>query len=197
MTKPKEFEHLIDAIRSLPNIGLKSANKIAHFILKQDDKYIRTFILKIKEAHDYVKICKTCGNIAVKDECAICLSSSRDRTKICVVSNIDELDRIEDSKLYNGLYHITNGEISFKKNVLVEHTNINSLIDRIDNDILEVIIATNFTHDGEMTAQYIKEILSKKDIIISRIGFGIPLNASVDYADNETLKHSFNNRRKI
>jgi len=197
MTKPKEFEHLIDAIRSLPNIGLKSATKIAHFILKQDDKYIRTFISKIKNAHDYVKICKSCGNIATKDECDICLSSLRDRTKICVISNIDELDRIEDSKLYNGLYHITNGEISYKKNVLVEHTNINSLFNRVNSNILEVIIATNFTHDGEMTAQYINSMLGDKDIIISRIGFGIPLNASVDYADNETLKHSFNNRRKI
>lgn len=197
MKKPQEFEHLVDALRSLPGVGTKNAKKWAYYLINQDDKYLSDFISRIQNAKNKIHLCESCGNISTEKRCSICLNPLRDKNQICVVSTVEELDRIEESGNYNGLYHVTHGELSIKKNVLVRHTNIDSLLTRVQNDkrINEIIIATNFTQDGEMTAAYILNLLENVKIKIYRIGFGLPLNSAVDYADNETLKHALSNKR--
>lgn len=199
MRKPQEFEHLVDAFHSLPGVGTKNAKKWAYFILNQDEKYLKDFITRIQAAKQNLHLCEICGNLSNNTRCDICLNPLRDKNQICVVASIEELDRIEESGNYNGLYHVTHGELSMKKNILAKDINIDSLLDRVQNDrrIDEIIVATNFTQDGEMTAAYILNLLEHVNIKIYRIGFGLPLNSSVDYADNETLKHALNNKRII
>lgn len=197
MRQPIEFEHLVDALKSLPSVGTKNAKKWAYFLLNQDKRYIQDFLNKIQTAFDKVKKCSECGNLAMTDKCNICNSKYRDHNIICVVSTPEDLERIESSGHYNGLYHVSHGELSIRRNVLVQHTNLEALLPRIINNsqIKEVLIATNFTHDGEMTAAYVCDLLKDLSVKIYRIGFGLPLNGLLDYADDETLKHSLNNKR--
>ena len=197
MKKPIEFEHLVDALKSLPGVGTKNAKKWAYYLLNQDDKYVKDFTDRITNAKQKIITCSECGNISNTKICSICSNPLRDKNQICVVATVEDLDRIEESGNYNGLYHVTHGELSVRKNILVRHTNLDTLLPRIQKDprINEIIIATNFTHDGEMTAAYVVNLLSDLNVKIYRIGFGLPLNSSVDYADNETLKHALNNKR--
>ena len=199
MSKPVEFEMLVDALKSLPGVGTKNAKKWAFFLLQQDQKYIDDFIKRIKDAKTNIIKCKYCSNFGNRDECDICSNDYRDFTKLMIVTTNEDLERIESANIYNGLYHITNGEVSLRKNVVIEHTNIKIIKERVLNgSFKEIIIATSYTHDGEVTADYIVKMLEDiKDIQIYRIGFGIPLNSSIDYADDETLKQSIANKRKI
>ena len=198
MIKPSEFEHLVDAFKSLPGVGSKNAKKWAYYIINQDKKYVSNFANRLIDAKDKIKLCIECGNISSDDICSICSNPNRDRTKICVVATSEDLDRFESSNLFDGLYHVTHGELSIRKNVLVQHTNLDSLLKRVQKqNIQEVVIATNYTHDGEMTAEYIYNLLKPTKVSVFRIGFGLPMNSNVDYADDETLKHALNNKRKI
>lgn len=199
MKKPIEFEYLVDALKSLPGVGTKNAKKWAYYLLNQDERYINDFVSRIKNAKQNIQYCIECGNIANSNKCAICSNPLRDENQICVVATVEDLDRIEESGNYNGLYHVTHGELSIRKNVLVKHTNIDTLLSRLKKhpEVNEIIIATNFTHDGEMTASYIVNLLENINVRIYRIGFGLPLNSAVDYADNETLKYALSNKRII
>ena len=199
MKQPVEFEHLVDALKSLPGVGTKNAKKWAYFLLNQDEKYINDFIYRIRNAFENVRKCEECGNLSMSSKCNICTSNYRDKQVVCVVATPEDLDRIESSGHFNGIYHVTHGELSIRKNVLVQHTNLDSLLPRILNhpEIKEVLIATNFTHDGEMTSAYICDLLKDCDVKIYRIGFGLPLNGQLDYADDETLKYSLSNKRML
>ncbi|MCV3743443.1 recombination mediator RecR [Ureaplasma sp. ES3154-GEN] len=197
MQKPVEFELLVDALRSLPGVGTKNAKKWAFFLLKQDAKYINDFVKRLNNAYEKIKQCKTCGVMTNDKQCYICLNPYRDQTKLMVVTTNEDVERIESANIYDGLYFVTGGEISFRKNVAVEHTNLNNLYSRVtEHGFNEIIIATSFTHDGEATAVYIADLFkSHSNINIYRIGFGIPLNSSIDYADDETLRQSLINKR--
>lgn len=195
----KDFEYLVDALKSLPGVGTKNAKKWAFFLLNQDLKYINDFTKRIINAKTNIKKCTQCSNFCENKVCDICSNEHRNKKTLMIVSNIEDLERIESSNVFNGLYHITGGEISIRKSVPVEHTNITTIRNRvIDNEINDVIIATSFSHDGEMTADYILRMLSDlNDVNVYRIGFGIPLNASIDYADDETIKQSLLNKRML
>ncbi|MDE6289835.1 MAG: recombination protein RecR [Ureaplasma sp.] len=201
MKKPIiEFEHLVDALRSLPGVGLKNAKKWAYHIINQDERYIKQFTDRIKFAHERIRKCSKCGNLSIELECGICSDKNRDHSTLCVVTSVEDLERIESSNSFYGLYHITNAELTIKQNNLVKHTNLDSIYDRVKNspEIKEIIIATSFSHDGEMTAEYICNLLKNfKELAIYRIGFGVPLNGAIDYIDDETLKCSFNFKRKL
>lgn len=196
MSKPAEFEMLVDALRSLPGVGAKNAKKWAFFLLKQDERYINDFSKRILNAKAKIKRCISCANLSTNDECDICLNEYRDRSKLMIVTTVEELERIEAANIYQGLYHITEGEISLRKSVMIEHTNLKTLKQRVvDNGFSEVIIATSFTHDGLATAEYILHLLKDLEAVrVYRIGFGIPSNSSIDYADDETLKQAINNK---
>ncbi|MCV3728678.1 recombination mediator RecR [Ureaplasma miroungigenitalium] len=197
MQKPAEFELLVDALRSLPGVGTKNAKKWAFFLLKQDTKYIDDFVKRIKKAHTDIKHCVNCGVMSNDVECYICANQYRDHTKLMIVTTNEDVERIESANIYNGLYFITGGEISFRKNVVIEHTNLKQLADYVSTKkFTEIIVATSFSHDGEVTAAYIVDLFKNNpDINVYRIGFGLPLNSSVDYADDETLKQAIYNKR--
>ncbi len=195
MSKIPEFEHLVDAFKSLPGVGTKNAKKWAHYLLEQDKFYVDKFVNKITEAYSKIKRCAKCSNLSRNELCSICENINRDTQKLCVVSNIEDLERIESSKSFFGLYHITQMDYDNK----IEHKNLLKILDRVKNDnIKEVIVATSFSNQGEAVAAYICNLLQDlKDVSIYRIGFGIPLNGAIDYTDDETLNQSFSNKRKI
>ncbi len=195
-----DFELLVDALSSLPSIGKKSARKLAFYLIDQDLKYINDFTNRIVRAKKNIKRCLACNNISNTLICSICSSKNRDITTICIVANVEDLDKIESSGSYNGLYFVLNGELANKKyNSNLVETNILELINRIkeDKNLKNIIIATNFSYSGEFTADTLVKQIDKINVNIYRIGFGLPLNSSVDYADNETLKQAFINKRII
>lgn len=189
---------LVDALSSLPSIGKKSARKLAFFLLDQDQKYIHEFTNRIVNAKKNIKRCVACNNISLNSLCSICSNSNRDKSTLCVVPTTEDLDKIEFSGCYNGLYFVINGELTNKKSDMnLVEANIHGLANRIKDDskIINLIIATNFSYSGEYTSEYIQNSLSDLELNIFRIGFGLPLNSSLDYADNETLKQAFINKR--
>ncbi|WP_033159909.1 recombination mediator RecR [Mycoplasmoides alvi] len=193
-----EFEHLVDAIKALPSIGSKNARKIAFFLLKKDEYFIREFVQRIQIARANIKKCLECNNLSKNKICDICNSPNRDKKQICVVSTVDDLLVIENCQGYNGLYHVLGGELSKSRNITPEMFNFDFLVNRIQkNEIKEILIATNFTIDGELTANYLKLLLKNLPINIFRISMGLPINSSIDYADEHTLKIAIENKNKI
>lgn len=198
VNKIEELEHLIDALKSLPGLGTKTATKWAHFLLNQDSVYITTFLSRIKNAYETIKYCKKCFNYTTKELCNICSSDFRHKNQLCVIASVEDLQRIEDSNNYKGLYFVLNGEFNIRKpdyvpiglKLLKQHIMNNPQID-------ELIIATNFTINGEITSKKILESLEEFNLKIYRIGFGLPLNSALDYADNETIKYALMNKNKL
>lgn len=193
--KPIEFDYLVDALKSLPGVGYKNATKWAYFLLEQDSSYVDLFINRLKNAHNKIKNCNQCNNLTTKDLCDICTSSNRDTTQVCVVNSIEDLQRIEDSNNYHGLYFVLKEEVNPKQ----PDANLKclvSLYNYISNchGVKEVIIATNFTISGQLMAKKIVDLLTPCAIKIYRIGFGLPLNGAIDYADDETIKYALMNK---
>ncbi len=197
-----DLQYLIDAISSLPGIGKKSARRIANFLISSSDEYIMKFIKRIENAKNNIVLCTHCNNLTNFQQslCYICSNKQRDKSKLCIVSSVEDLNIIEESNKYNGLYYVLWGELNIKKTIDISELNTNKLFKQFENsDLKEVIIATNLTINGRFTAASIyekgKKINSK--LIFSQLGFGLPINASIDYADVETIGYSISNRTKI
>ncbi len=199
MAKPQELAYLIDLFHSLPGVGLKNAKKFAYFVLRQDKQYVQQFIDRLNNACNKLKLCQECGNLTNDTLCEICKSPNRDKTKILVVSSFEDLERFEESNCYHGLYHISFGEISNRKHIDIDQLNLNSLVTRVLNhpEINQVIIGLPKTYDGIVTGDYIRQMLSTTGIDVFTIATGIPINAAIDYADDETLKQAINNKKLI
>lgn len=198
--RPKEFEFLVDAIRSLPLVGTKAAEKIAYHLIHQDQQYIDEFIKRISNAKNSIKFCKQCGNFALEDLCTICSNPERDNTKLCIVNTIDELNKIESTGSFNGIYFVLNDEINVKAKKKIDPEIIKKLMNYCANkDFKEIIIATNLTINGEATNIYLNKLL--KDIlptcITYKLAIGLPVNSALDYADENTLKYAIKNKTRI
>ncbi len=195
MKNPKEFIFLVDAFKSLPNIGTKGANKIANFFLAQDLKYKQDFISRLQEATNKLSACEYCNAIAMGNKCELCSSQTRENV-LCIVANLEDQQRIEESRMFRGYYHIL--MINPNKNLDFTNFDLTKLKNQIKTlGIKEIVIATAFSIYGEVIAEYIKNSLLEFEIPIYRLGFGIPLNASIDFIDDETIKQSFVNKKKI
>lgn len=197
MKKLKEYEYLVDALNSLPSIGIKNARKLAYFIIKQDMDYCRMFSSRIVNARTSICFCSKCHNITDKNICDFCLDFTRAK-KLCIISDVEDLEKIEKTN-FDGYYHVLHGELDIRKNINNKNIFIDDIKERIIQDnIKEVLIATSYSVHGENTANYIINLISSlKDVEIYRIGFGIPLNSSIDYIDQETLNQSVLNKKKI
>lgn len=192
------IENLINQLTKLPGIGRKTAQRLAFFILAmspEDAKGIATAIIDLKEK---ARFCSQCFNITDKDPCHICEDQFRDRKKICVVEEPSNILAIERTKTYKGLYHVLLGAISPIDGITPEKLKINELIERVRSDsVNEIIIATNPNTKGEMTAQYIKELLSPLNIRITRIAYGLPIGSEIEFADEVTLSKALEGRREL
>ena len=193
---PKSFDNLITLFEKLPGVGNKTAQRYAFSLLdkSQDDiNELVTNILSIKN----IKRCKICGFLSDEDECLICKDKTRDASTIMVVAYPQDVVAVEKTQSYKGSYHVLNGLISSTKGIYPEDIDIDKLINRINQNTKEVIIATSPTLDGEMTALYLDKVLKDKGVLVTRLAHGLPMGSSLDYADDLTLIKALDNRRKI
>lgn len=196
---PQSILNLINSFSMLPGVGQKTAERYAFYVLdnmRQED--VEEFMHNLKEVKEKIRHCKICGNISEDELCPICQDETRDKTLVLVVENVRDVLSIEKLNEYNGVYHVLGGAISFSKGVNASDLNINPLLDKAkNNEIKEVILATNATLEGETTARYIKELLSNyENVKVSRIAYGLPVGGDLLYADQMTLLKALEGRRE-
>lgn len=191
---PKKFEDLIQAYSKLPGVGRKTAERYAFTTLNWDEEWINEFITSLSSIKDGIKRCIVCGNLSEGDKCEFCMNDTRNHNVICVVQSPKDIAAIESMQEYNGVYHVLNGLINIQKGILPENLNIQSLVNRINDDIEEVIIATDPTVEGETTALYITKLLDGRTKV-TRLAHGIPMGGHLDYTDAHTLLKAFEGRK--
>lgn len=194
---PKKFENLIDSLKMLPGVGLKSAERYAFDMLNYSDEEIDLFIQSLIDLKEHIGYCNICGNLSDGDMCEICKDHERDSSVICVVQSPKDVIAMEKTHEFNGMYHVLNGVISTSKGIMPEDINLATLLERINDDTKEVIIATNPTVEGETTALYIGKLLETRGINVTRIAHGIPMGGHLDYADELTLIKALEGRKKF
>ena len=192
------LEDLIEKLRWLPGIGRKSAQRLTFFLQKMDKAKVRELTDAILRARLQLKECSICHNLDEQDPCKICRDTSRDKDHICIVEQPSDVMVIERTSEYKGLYHILHGVISPIDNVGPENLRIQSFIERIKSQkIDEVIVATNPTTEGDVTALYIAKLIKPLGIKVTRIARGLPMGSDLDLADITTLTRALEGRREI
>lgn len=192
------IEDLIKRLNRLPGIGSKTAQRLAYYIIGLEESEVRDLAEALVSAKNNTVECSICMNYADSDPCEICSNKSRDDSIICVVESPKDVDAMERSLSFRGKYHVLHGVISPLKGKTPEDVTIKELINRIEEgEIKEVIVATNPTVDGDATARYIKNILEDYDIIVSRIGYGLPVGGDLEYYDEITIQTAMENRRRL
>lgn len=190
------IDELTESFARLPGIGKKSAARISNFILKADRTYINRFAQQLATLQDKIKPCSICGAWTENDPCPICSNQLRDRSVICVVEEAQDVSTIESFHEFNGLYHVLGGVISPLEGVNPDQLAIAPLLERVkNNSVQEVIIATNPTVDGDVTALYIQKLLSSQtQAKVTRLASGLPVGGDIGYADKLTFARSFRGR---
>ncbi len=192
------IEKLIESFEKLPSIGHKTAIRLAFHMLDMSTEETDEFISSIKEAKQKLKYCSTCFNIADTDPCPICSNPKRDQSTICVVEDVRDIMAMERTHEYKGVYHVLHGTISPMNGIGPDEIKIKELLDRIrDNEIKEVIIATNPRVEGEATSIYISKLIKAFNIKVTRIAHGIPVGGDLEYTDEITLMKAMEGRREI
>ena len=192
----KLLENLVYNISQLSGIGKRSALRIALEILRKPKEYSRDLSESIFDFKTQIKHCSECHNISDKDICDICSNSSRDQSIICIVEDIRDVIAIENTNLYNGMYHVLGGVISPIEGIGPEDLNINSLKKKIiDKKVNEIIFALSATIEANTTSFYLFKILNKLDVKVSVLARGIPVGDQLEYTDEVTLARSIQNRR--
>lgn len=192
------IENLITQLTKLPGIGRKTAQRLAFFILAMSEEDAKGISKAINEVKEKARFCSECFNITETEICSICSNSSRDRSKLCVVEEPSNILVIERTRNFNGLYHVLLGALSPIDGMTPEKLKINELIERVKkNEIKEVILATNPNTKGEITAQYIRELLKLFDIKVTRIAYGLPMGGEIEFADEVTLSKAIEGRREM
>lgn len=194
----KPLNRLISELSKLPGIGGKTAQRLAFYILSLSNEEAQTLAESITYAKENMKYCSVCGNLTDNDPCEICSDTTRDRNVICVVESPKDVTAMERLREYHGLYHVLNGAISPMDGIGPEDINLRSLIVRLqENDVNEVILATNPTIEGEATAMYIARLVKPSGIKVSRIAHGLPVGGDLEYADEATLSKAMEGRREL
>ena len=195
---PASFENLIDGFASLPGIGRKSAQRLAFHILSLPDEDAESFANAVLEAKRSVRTCPVCQNLTDGELCPVCASPDRDRSVICVVSEPRDVLSIERSREYRGLYHVLHGVLSPMNHVGPDDLRIRELTERVaKGGVEEVIMATNPDTEGDTTAMYISRLLRPFGVKVTRLGFGVPVGASLEYADDATMLKALEGRREM
>ena len=195
-TKP--LATLIECFQKLPGIGPKSAQRLALHLLKMPQGEVDRFCSAILEAKRTIQYCEVCFNMSAHSPCEICSSSKRDKSIICVVAETKDLIAIEKTNEYNGVYHVLQGLISPMDGIGAEDIRIRELLTRAaDEKTQEVILALSPSIEGETTSLYIKKLLSTFGVKVTRIAFGLPIGADLEYADEITLIKAIEGRREI
>ncbi len=194
----KPLGKLITELSRLPGIGGKTAQRLAFHILSMDEKEARGLADAIVDAKTNMKYCSVCGNLTDTDPCAICSDPGRSHETICVVETPKDVVAMERIKEFTGLYHVLHGAISPMEGIGPEDINLKQLIVRLQQEeVKEIILATNPNIEGEATAMYIARLVKPSGIRVSRIAHGIPVGGDLEYADEVTLLKAVEGRREL
>ncbi|MGL4607716.1 MAG: recombination mediator RecR [Eubacteriaceae bacterium] len=195
---PKALERLAMELGKLPGIGEKTAQRLAFHIINLQEEEVNNLTESLKNAKKTIKLCQVCFSIADKDICDICENDARDHQTICVVQNTRDLYAIEKTREYNGVYHVLHGAISPLEGIGPKDIKARELLLRIgENDISEVIMATNATVEGEATAMYLGNLITPLGVKVTRLAKGISIGADLEFTDEITLIKAFEGRNII
>ena len=198
MIYPKSIAALIEHFQKFPSIGPKSAQIMAFYLLRMPLEEIERFAKSMIEAKVNTKTCEICFNISSTSPCEICSSAQRDKSTICVVAETKDLIAIEKTNEYKGLYHVLQGLISPMDGIGADDIRIKELLNRLTDDkVNEVILALSPSVEGEATSLYLNKLIKPFGIKISRIAFGLPVGADLEYADEITIAKAIEGRREI
>ena len=193
-----EIQELIDELGRLPGVGPKSAQRIAFYLLQADEDQAKRLAEVLTEVKERVRFCEQCGNVAEAELCNICRDPRRSKASICVVEESKDVQAIERTREFKGLYHVLGGAISPIEGIGPDNLRIKELVARLaDPEIKEIIIATDPNLEGEATATYLTRMLSPMGITISRLASGLPVGGDLEYADEITLGRAFEGRRTV
>ena len=195
---PASLENLIDKFASLPGIGRKSAQRLAFHVLSLPEEEARAFADAITEAKASVRCCRICQNLTEGEICSVCASDRRDKSTICVVSEPRDVLSIERGHEYNGTYHVLHGVLSPMSHVGPDDIRIKELLVRAAQDeVKEVIMATNPDTEGEATAMYISRLLKPFQVRVTRLAYGIPVGSNLEFTDDATLSRAIEGRTEM
>lgn len=198
MNNFRSIEKLINSFQRLPGIGHKTAEKMAYQVLEMSEENVEIFSDALKEVKAKIHHCPVCGAYTEGELCDVCSSSNRDKTKILVVSQPKDVISFEKIGVFDGVYHVLGGVLSSVNGVGINDLNIASLFDRIkEQQVSEIIIATEPNTEGETTALYLAKILENTAVQVTRIAYGLPLGGHLEYADALTLSKALEGRNKI
>jgi recombination protein RecR len=193
------IDELCSELAKLPGIGQKTATRLTYFLLKQPPEMVIRLAAAIRSVTERVRPCSTCGNLSETDPCSICSDPRRDRELLCVVEEASDIGAIERTGEYRGLYHVLGGHLSPLDGIGPEELQIEGLRKRLTNgrEIREIILATNPSMEGEVTATYVRGILEPAGIRVTRIALGLPVGGDLEYADGVTIAQALAARREM
>ena len=198
MTTPSSLESLIEALRCLPGIGPKSAQRLAYYLMQRDRPGAQQLADALQLALGALRHCQRCNTFTEAEICERCLSSKRDASLLCVVETPVDMNMMEQTHAYSGLYYVLMGRVSPLDGIGPRELQLEQLLARAcDGIVQEVILATNFTNEGEVTAHYLTEMLKSRSIRVSRIARGVPVGGELEYVDAGTLAQAVRERRSV
>jgi recombination protein RecR len=189
---------LIQELNKLPGIGPKSAQRIAYYLLRSNETENQSLAESILQVKQRTKLCSICLNVSETDICSICSNEPRDRSKICIVEQPQDILALEHTHKYNGLYHVLHGALSPSDGISPDDLRIKELMDRLKNGTVnEVILATNTNLEGEQTAMYLHRLVAPLGIKVTRLARGLPFGTELEYADDVTLSRALEGRQEF
>ena len=188
---------LIEEFEKMPGVGKKSAQRMAYYVLNLPQEEAERFADAITDAHSKIHQCAVCCNLTENEKCSICSDPRRDVSSICVVEDFRDVLAIERTHEYDGTYHVLHGAISPMNGVGPDQLTVKQLLARMDGSVQEVIMATNPTVEGEATAMYLSKLLNPLGVKVTRLAYGVPVGADLEYADEVTLSRALEGRRII
>ena len=193
------IDDLIGELAKLPGIGRKTATRLTYFLLKQPDDQADRLARAVKTVAENIRPCEVCGNLTESSRCSICDDPRRDPGVLCVVEEASDIGAIERTGEYSGLYHVLGGHLSPLDGVGPEDLQIESLRHRLTNgaNVREVILATNPSMEGEVTATYVRRVLDSASVRVTRIALGLPVGGDLEYADGVTIAQALTARREM
>ena len=198
MEKLKASTRLEESLVKLPSVGRRSAERMAYALLSMEEEDLNEFSDALKSLKQSIHVCPICGFLTDGEKCEICTSDEREKDVLMIVSYPKDVIAFENAETYHGLYHVLNGALSLGKGGSIDNLNINSLLDRVNNNhFKEVIVATNPTIEGEATALYIAKLLEDKVGNVTRLAYGLQMGGNLEYTDSLTLSKAIEGRRKL
>lgn len=188
---------LIECFRRLPGVGSKSAARMAFGVLDMSPEDAEEFRAAIKGVKEDVRRCSVCCDLCDSDKCAVCSDPGRDQSVICVVEDSRTVSALERSHEFHGTYHVLGGVISPMNGITPDRLNVKELITRLNGTVNEVIIATNPNIEGETTAVYLSKLIRPLGVKVTRLAYGVPVGADLEFADSETLARALEGRREF